>query len=199
MIGRIMKLSIAMSLLFAGALVAQGPSPGASGPPDVIFHRPIDAAPSGVAAGVTFAWASGEMAAGDQAVKNAPYTGEAVTETVQTLIDGNRIQRKHSASLARDSEGRTRRSQKLGVIGNLVPANEAPELVFINDPVAGVHYVLNVKEKTANKLPVPPGGGFFPGTPGVRVPEGPMPAMPIRADPVDLAALRWGPSVRRFS
>src|SRR5262245_45913471 len=35
-------------------------------------------------------------------VKGAPYSAEAVTETVQTLADGNRIVHRTSGSVARD-------------------------------------------------------------------------------------------------
>ena len=46
-----------------------------------------------------------------QVVLNAPYTAEAVTEVTQALADGNRIERRVSAAVARDSRGRTRREQ----------------------------------------------------------------------------------------
>ena len=42
-------------------------------------------------------------------VKGAPYSAQAVTETTQVLPDGNRINRKNVSTIARDSEGRTRR------------------------------------------------------------------------------------------
>src|SRR4051794_35144831 len=41
--------------------------------------------------------------------KNAPYSAEAVTESVQLLADGNRIVTKNTTHVFRDSEGRTRR------------------------------------------------------------------------------------------
>src|SRR5688572_15477740 len=50
-------------------------------------------------------------------VTGAPYSAEAVTEMTQTLADGNRIVRSVSASVARDSEGRTRREQVLAAFG----------------------------------------------------------------------------------
>ena len=43
--------------------------------------------------------------------KNAPYSAEAVTESVQLLADGNRIVTKNTTHIFRDSEGRTRREQ----------------------------------------------------------------------------------------
>ena len=42
-------------------------------------------------------------------------------------------------------------------IGNLSAAS-APHLVFIQDPVAGTSYTLNLTDKTAWKNPMPPAG-----------------------------------------
>src|SRR5262249_59720054 len=39
----------------------------------------------------------------DELVRDAPYSAEGTTEIVQALIDGNRIVRQTSASIARDS------------------------------------------------------------------------------------------------
>ena len=99
-------------------------------------------------------------------VKGAPYSAESVSEMTQTLADGNKIVRTTRGSVARDGEGRTRREQAFGALGPLM-AEKAPRAVFLNDPVAGVHYVLEPDEKVARKMPAPPmfkGGG----EPGVR-------------------------------
>jgi hypothetical protein len=45
----------------------------------------------------------------DKVVKNAPFSAEAVSESVQTLADGNRIVRSSTSKLYRNSEGRFRR------------------------------------------------------------------------------------------
>src|SRR5436853_3854247 len=55
-----------------------------------------------------------EMLSGDRAIKGAPYSAQAVTETIQTLADGNRIVRKTSSSVYRDTGGRTRSAQAIG-------------------------------------------------------------------------------------
>jgi hypothetical protein len=90
-------------------------------------------------------------------VKGAPYSAEAVTEMTQTLADGNRIVRTTRGSVARDGEGRTRREQTIGALGPLM-ADKTPRTAFVNDPVAGVHYVLELDEKVARKMPaLPPG------------------------------------------
>jgi hypothetical protein len=88
-------------------------------------------------------------------VKNAPYSAEAVTETTQTLADGNRISRKTNATLYRDSEGRTRREEALGAIGPWASNGEPAQSVFINDPVSKTNLVLDTKNKTAHKMPSP--------------------------------------------
>jgi hypothetical protein len=97
-----------------------------------------------------------EFAGSSKVVKGAPYSAQVVTEHTQTLADGNTINQKQSGALYRDSEGRTRREQALGPIGPVPADANAPQLVFINDPVAGVSYVLDARKKTAQKLPLGP-------------------------------------------
>ena len=84
-------------------------------------------------------------------VKNAPYSAEAVTENVQVLSDGNRIVNKFSSMVYRDSEGRTRREQTLKALGVVGNAQEPMQMIFINDPVAGVAYSLDSRSHTAVK------------------------------------------------
>jgi hypothetical protein len=100
----------------------------------------------------TFVFVSTEMSFDGKVVKGAPYSAQAVTEMVQTLADGNRIVRKNTANVYRDGEGRTRRDQTLGAIGPYSVAGDPPQTFFINDPVAGVNYVLDPRTKTARKL-----------------------------------------------
>jgi len=85
---------------------------------------------------------STEMGDHGKVVKDAPYSAEAVTETTQVLGDGNRISKRTVSLLYRDAAGRTRQEQT-------APGSS----VFINDPVAGKHTVLNVEKKTATVLP----------------------------------------------
>src|SRR5215471_1288118 len=90
-----------------------------------------------------------------QVVKNAPYSAEAVTETIQTLADGNRIVQNFTSKIYRDSSGRTRREQALKAIGPWAVSGEAPVMISIYDAVAGVHYNLDSNTKTAHKM-IPP-------------------------------------------
>src|SRR5258708_22691752 len=89
------------------------------------------------------------------AVKGAPYSATMNNESVQTLADGNRIVQTSTGTVLRDSQGRTRQDASLPAIGNLSAAS-APHLVFIQDPVAGTSYTLNLTDKTAWKNPKPP-------------------------------------------
>ncbi|PYS99236.1 MAG: hypothetical protein DMF65_09640 [Acidobacteria bacterium] len=116
-------------------------------------NGPEGVPPNIEASGDSFVFVSTEMSFGGKVVKGAPYTAEAVTESVQTLADGNRIVHKTTAQVYRDSEGRTRRDQTIGAIGPYAAAGDPPQTYFINDPVAGVDYILEPRSKTARKLP----------------------------------------------
>lgn len=99
-------------------------------------------------------------------VQGQPYSATITNESVQTLADGNRIVQSTSGAIARDSQGRTRQDMNLPSIGNLSATN-APHLVVIHDPVAQTSYTLNLTNKTAEKMPVPPLGPIPP--PGGQV------------------------------
>ena len=90
-------------------------------------------------------------------VKGAPYSATAISESAQTLSNGTRITRKTTASVYRDSEGRTRREMTLDGIRPFATASEPARLIFISDPVAGVHYVLDQRNRAARKMAFPPG------------------------------------------
>lgn len=89
----------------------------------------------------------------EKLVKGAPYSAQAVTQFTQTLADGSHIQRTNTASVARDSEGRTRREQTIGAIGALAASGESRKEVFIHDPVAGTAYMLDPASHTARQTP----------------------------------------------
>ncbi|HEY8184644.1 MAG TPA: energy transducer TonB [Pyrinomonadaceae bacterium] len=100
-----------------------------------------------------FVFLATEMSFGGKTVKGAPYSAQAVTESVQTLSDGNRIVNKSTAAIYRDSEGRTRREQTIRAVGAFANGGEAPQIVFINDPVTGTSYTLDPRTHTARKMP----------------------------------------------
>jgi hypothetical protein len=100
----------------------------------------------------TFVFVSSEMSFDGKLVKGAPYSAQVVTESVQTLADGNRIVRRNTAAVYRDGEGRTRREQSINAVGAFSAAGEPQQMIFINDPVAGVNYILDTKNRTARKM-----------------------------------------------
>ena len=100
-----------------------------------------------------FVFLATEMSFGGKLVKGAPYSGQAVTESVQTLSDGNRIVNKSTAAIYRDSEGRTRREQTLRAIAAFANGGEPPQTIFISDAVAGTSYLLDPRTHTAQKMP----------------------------------------------
>ena len=118
-------------------------------------------------------------------VKGAPYSGQAVTETVQTLADGNRIVNRSTSDLYRDSEGRTRREESIKVIGALGNSGESPRTIIINDPVAGVNYVLDTKSHTAHKMtPMRFEWKIAPTAPGEKSARARVGALPAGAPPL---------------
>jgi hypothetical protein len=86
------------------------------------------------------------MAVEMKSVPNAPYQGEAVTESVMTLADGNRIVKKTATRVYRDSAGRTRK-ETIGADGQVTS-------VFITDPVGKTNYALDPASQTANRTAV---------------------------------------------
>jgi len=97
----------------------------------------------------------GDMHPG-KVVTGAPYSAVAVTETKQTLADGNVIDRKIQSNIYRDSQGRTRREVTFNGLGLLAPAGQPRSMVTIHDPVASTTYILHADTKVAEQLPSPP-------------------------------------------
>lgn len=102
----------------------------------------------------TFSFVNSEFAFDGKPIKGAPYSAEAVTETTQVLSDGNRIINRSTATLYRDSEGRTRREQTLKSIGGVTSGATPLQTIMISDPVAGVSYSLDPSSRTAHKSPM---------------------------------------------
>lgn len=93
---------------------------------------------------------------GGKVVTGAPFSAVAVSETTQTLADGNHISRKTQTSLFRDSQGRVRKEVTLSGFGPLATSGQPKSFVFINDPVAGNNFILHPDQKTTE----PMGKGF---------------------------------------
>jgi hypothetical protein len=114
----------------------------------------------------SMAYVQSEFGHPREIVKNAPYTAEAVTESIQVLPDGNRIVRKSTSLLARDTAGRTRQERKDGGHAG----------VYIYDPMDGRSIVLNEQSRTAVRIPRMPSMPMPPEAP--MAPMAPMPPTP---------------------
>jgi hypothetical protein len=92
-------------------------------------------------------------------VKNEPYQAQAVTEMKQTLADGSHIVQTTTATVARDSDGRTMRVQKLSTMGPWRSADSSPgnspTLTTIFDPVAQEHIDYTSDSKIAHVFLMP--------------------------------------------
>ena len=99
----------------------------------------------GVKTGVV-ATGRGAVGVGAAPVMGAPYSALAVTETTQTLADGNRIAQTQSQRVYRDSQGRER-TEEVGT----VPGTRAGAI--ISDPVTKTSYRLDSQTRTAVPSP----------------------------------------------
>jgi hypothetical protein len=86
--------------------------------------------------------------------KGIPLTADIVTTHVQYLSDGNKISNEETSHFYRDSEGRTRRENKLMLPGH---STDTPTMIMINDPVAHTRFVLNKVHKSADQVVVEDG------------------------------------------
>lgn len=77
-------------------------------------------------------------------VRGLPYSAEVVTESIQTLADGNRIVQRMTGRVYRDSEGRVRREEDR--------PSGAPT-ISITDSVAGTTFTLDPANRTARETP----------------------------------------------
>jgi hypothetical protein len=84
-------------------------------------------------------------------VTGAPYSADVNNSLLQTLADGNTIQRTTSGKVARDNQGRTYLQER--ITEGPLARNGPTTLTFITDPVAGYMYELNAKTKIANRRP----------------------------------------------
>jgi hypothetical protein len=132
------------SLAAAASLLAQGPPPGGG---------PGGRGPGGPGGFGGFL---------DKTVTGAPFSATLTDTRQETLTDGNQIQETHTATVYRDTNGRTRVEST-----NKTPSGETRTMVTIFDPVAGFVYHLNPADSTAVKqtLPTPHSGSAPPRPP----------------------------------
>jgi len=93
---------------------------------------------------------------GEKTVTGAPFSATFTTESKQTLGDGNQIQHSSTGSIARDSQGRTRRDMTIPAFGPLAESGKpAPHVAAVNDPVANTRFLLDTDNKIARKMAGP--------------------------------------------
>ena len=104
-----------------------------------------------------------------------PYSGEQISEMVQTLADGTHINRTmHLWKVYRDAQGRTRTERTL-MQG---PSTQAsPLMIDISDPVAQVRYNLDTQNKVAHRMDLSAMGHSI-GTAGTFAAIMPAPQVP---------------------
>jgi hypothetical protein len=110
----------------------------------LLAHEPTQAGPA-AAIGELQLFASNTIPLQGEVVKGMPYSAEIVTESVQTLADGNRIVQRKTGRVYRDGQGRMRREDDLPSGGSTVS---------ITDPVAGTAFTLDPATRTARESPV---------------------------------------------
>ncbi len=91
------------------------------------------------------------LAAGDKVVKGQPFSAEAVSESVQTLFDGNRIVHNSTSKLYRNSEGRVRREMKSGSGGVMGMYFGLEPGITISDQMGG-RFLLDSTLRTVRPL-----------------------------------------------
>lgn len=140
-----------MKILFASILlILAGAAAEAQTPPKPPSAPAPVAVPAPAPRIVTEFMVGGETSL----VKGQPFSAEAVSESVQTLADGNRIVRKWSNKLYRDGQGRFRREGANGTSSVLGAALSGDNAVTIIDPAGGRFY-LNTDDQTARVLQAP--------------------------------------------
>jgi hypothetical protein len=147
-------VGVAMILLLAGAGVRAQDAASAPPPPGHGFgHGP---------GRDEIRFLGFEAGLGDKTVTGAPFSASFSTESLETLADGNQIKHTSTGTIARDSQGRTRRDMTLPAFGATAAAGQAaPHVTFVNDPVAGTRYILEADTKTARQMPPPPDKSQF--------------------------------------
>jgi hypothetical protein len=85
---------------------------------------------------------------GGKVVTGAPFSAVAVSESKQTLSDGNHITRKTQSNLFRDSQGRIRKEV---TISGFDASGQPKSFTVISDPT-GANYVLHPETKVAEMM-----------------------------------------------
>lgn len=134
--------------LVATAAGAQAPAPAGAPEDTLFFLQNVAPLP---AFGAKIDIISSEASVAGPVVKGKPYSARSITESVQTLADGNRIVQRNEAAIYRDSEGRTRREQTLGGVGPW-QTGEPTTIIHIHDPVANKTFMLDPAQRIVREI-----------------------------------------------
>lgn len=93
-----------------------------------------------------------QMSVDGKVVTGAPYSATSTTTMTQTLSNGTHITQTQQSTLARDSAGRTRREESMHYMGPWSTTPAPKSVIFINDPVAHLQYVLEPDSQTATRV-----------------------------------------------
>lgn len=88
---------------------------------------------------------------GPREVVVTPFMADEETENIRILQDGNRVTHKSVVKVYRDSSGRMRREEH--AVNAQGVMEEVPLIIYIDDPIAGMFYSLNPRDRTARKIP----------------------------------------------
>ena len=152
--------SVIRRFAIAAAIALTATSAGAQPPAGGVVGGVAGGVRGGIQGGVSsgvIEYIAGEIPLGP-VVKSAPFCADGVTSSSQTLGDGTKISRTVNAKICRDGEGRVRRDQTILGLGALSATGDAPAVVTIVDPVAGVQYTLVPSKKEAYKSHIPAAG-----------------------------------------
>jgi len=176
-----------IGLLAIAALLAPGPALAQQGPR---AFRDGGGPGFGMGPDDAIAIMGFEGSVGGKTVTGAPFTATFTTKQTQTLADGNQIQRSTTGTIARDSQGRTRRDLTLAGIGPWAASGRpAPHVVMIDDVVANTQYILNPNTKIAHQVQPPPFGRHHGRKDGAFAQRG-APPPPDDAEPDDAGPRR---------
>ena len=125
------------------SVTASAPTSGGPRVPEVFDIGFANAAQQG--GDSAFQFFSQEMSFDNRLVKGAPFSADIVSETIQTLPDGNRIVQRSEGRIYRDSQGRTRSERTYQMGGS----SEQRQMININDPAASASYSLDPETRIA--------------------------------------------------
>src|SRR5262245_60156481 len=106
-------------------------------PPEMGVSITVAGRAGGEGAARVFAFEGGAVEA--RLVKDAPFSADTVSETIQTLADGTRIVQRSEGRMVRDSAGRTRNERSFQLPG----ADERKTSINIFDPSSRTSFFLN--------------------------------------------------------